>query len=147
MQVVEEPTRKGTLLDLALTNKKGLVEYGKAGGSLCCRNHEIVEFRILRAGSRAISRIKTLDLKRANFGLFKELLGGIPWAWALEGRGVQECWSLFKLHFLHGQERCIPLRKKSSKGGRRPAWLNKELLAKIRWKRKVHGMWKEGQAT
>jgi len=25
--------------------------------------------------------------------------------------------------------------------------LNKELLAEIRWKRKVHGMWKEGKAT
>ena len=35
----------------------------------------------------------------------------------------------------------------SSKGGRRPAWLNKELLTEIRQKRKVHGMWKEGQAT
>jgi len=52
-----------------------------------------------------------------------------------------------KRHFLHAQERCIPLRKKSSKGGRRPAWLNKKLLAEIRWKRRVHGMWKEGQAT
>jgi len=107
----------------------------------------MVEFRILCGGSRAISRIKTLDLRRADFGLFNELLGGIPWAWALEGRGVQECWSQFKRHFLHTQERCIPLRKKSNKGGRRPAWLNKELLAEIRWKRKVHGMWKERQAT
>jgi len=115
MQVVEEPTRKGALLDLVLKNKEGLVEYGKAGGSLCCRNHEIVEFRILRAGSRAISRIKTLDLKRANFGLFKELLGGIPWAWALEGRGVQECWSLFKLQFLHAQEQCIPRERNQAK--------------------------------
>ena len=25
--------------------------------------------------------------------------------------------------------------------------MNKELLAEIRWKRKFHGMWKEGQAT
>jgi len=89
----------------------------------------MVEFRILRGGSRAISRIKTLDLRRANFGLFKDILGGIPWDRALEGRGVHERWSLFKYHFLHAQERWIPLRKKSSKGGRRPAWLNKELIA------------------
>ena len=54
----------------------------------------MVEFGILRGGSRAISRIKTLDLRRAEFALFKELLGGIPWARALEGRGVQECWSM-----------------------------------------------------
>jgi len=47
----------------------------------------MVEFRILRGGSRAISRIKTLDLRRANFGLFNELLGGILWARALKGRG------------------------------------------------------------
>ena len=138
----EEPTRKGALLDIVLTNKEGLVEDVKVGGRLGCSDHEMVEFRNLCGGSRAVSRIKTLDLRRANFGLFKELLGGIPWARALEGRGVQECWSLFKRHFLDAQEWCMPLRKKSSKGGRRPAWLNKELLVEIRWKRKVHGMWK-----
>jgi len=77
MQVVEEPTRKGSLLDLVLTNKEGLVEDVKAGGSLGCSDHEMVELRILRVGSRAISRIKTLDFRRANFGLFRELLGGI----------------------------------------------------------------------
>jgi len=142
MQVVEEPTRKGALLHLVLANKEGLVEDVKAGGRLGCSDHEMVEFRILRGGSRAISRIKTFDFRTAKFGLFKELLGGIPWARTLEGRGVQECWSLFKHPFLHAQERCIPLTKKFRKGGRRPTWLNKEFLAELRWKRKVHGMWK-----
>jgi len=79
-----------------------------------------------------ISRIKTLDLRRADFVLFKELLGGILWVRALEGRGVQESWSLFKHHFLHAQDWCIPLSKKSSKGGRRAAWMSKELVAKLR---------------
>ena len=67
MQVVEEPTRKGALLDLVLTNKEGLVEDVKVGGRLGCSDQEMVEFRILRGGSRAISRIKTLDLRRADF--------------------------------------------------------------------------------
>jgi len=58
MQVVEEPKRKGALLDLVLTNKEGLVEDVKAGGRLGCSDHEIVEFRILCGGSRAISTIK-----------------------------------------------------------------------------------------
>jgi len=62
MQVVEEPIRKGALLDLVLTNKEGLVEDVKAGGRLGCSDHEMVEFRILRGGSRAISWIKTLTL-------------------------------------------------------------------------------------
>jgi len=123
------------------------VEDVKVGGRLGCTDHEMVNFRILHGGIRAISRIKTLDFRRANFGLFEELLEGIQWAKALKGRGVQKCLSPFKHHFLHAQERCIPLRKKSSKGGRRPAWMSMELLAEIRWKRKVHGMCKEGQAT
>jgi len=37
--------------------------------------------------------------------------------------------------------------KKSSKGGRRPAWMSKELLAKLKWKKVVYGTWKERQAT
>jgi len=92
----------------------------KVGGSLGCSDHEMVEFRILWGGSRTTKRIKTSDFRRAGFGLFLDLLGGIPWVRALEGRGVQESWSLFKRHSLHAQDGCIPLSKKSSKGGRRP---------------------------
>ncbi|GAB0179469.1 hypothetical protein GRJ2_000412200 [Grus japonensis] len=46
-QVVEEPTRRGVLLDLVLTKKGGLVGDVKVGGSLDCSDHEMVEFRIL----------------------------------------------------------------------------------------------------
>jgi len=59
-------------------SKNGLVEDVKAGGSLGCSDHDMVEFRILHGGSRTISRITTLDFRRANFGLYKDLLGGIP---------------------------------------------------------------------
>jgi len=127
-------------------NKEGLVEDVKVGGSLSSSDHEMVELRILCEGSRVVSMIKTLDFRRASFGLFKNLLGGIMWVRGLEGRGIQESWSLFKHHFLHAQDRCIPLRKKSRKGGRRPAWMSKELLAELRQKRKVYGRWKEGLA-
>jgi len=43
MQVVEEPTRRGALLDLVLTNKEELVEDVKVGGRLGCSDHEMVE--------------------------------------------------------------------------------------------------------
>jgi len=70
---VKKPTRRGILLGLVLMNKEGLVEDMTAGGRLSCSDHEMVNFRILHGGSRAISRTKTLDSRRANFGLFKEL--------------------------------------------------------------------------
>ncbi|KAK4806252.1 hypothetical protein QYF61_013396 [Mycteria americana] len=47
-QVTEESMRRGALLDLLLTNKEGLVGDVKVKGSLGCRDHEMVEFRILR---------------------------------------------------------------------------------------------------
>jgi len=47
----------------------------------------MVEFRILHGRSREVSRITTLDFRRANSGIFKDLLGGIPWVRAVEGRG------------------------------------------------------------
>jgi len=138
---VEEPTRRGMLLDPVLTNREVLVEDVKTVHSLGCSDPEMVEFRVLRGGSTAVSRITTLDFRRANFGLFKDLLGGIPWVRALECKGVQESWLLFKHYFLRAQDQCIPVSKKSSKGGRRPTWMSKELLAELRWKRKVYEMW------
>ncbi|PKU28282.1 glycerol kinase [Limosa lapponica baueri] len=89
-QVVEEPTRRRVLLDLVLTNKEGLVEGTKVGGSLGCSDHQKIEFRIMGSMCKTTSRIETLDFRRANFDLFKNLLGEIPWVRALEGRGAQE---------------------------------------------------------
>jgi len=86
----------------------------------------MVEFRFLRGGNRAISRIKTLDFRRDNFGLFKDLLQGVLRVRTLEVRGVQEKWSIFKHYLLHAQDQCISMSKKASKGGRRPAWMSKE---------------------
>ena len=136
LQVTEEPTRRGAMLDLVLTNKEGLVGNVKLRGSLGCSHHEIVEFKILRAPRRAHNKLTTLDFRRTDFGLFRDLLGRVPWDKALEGRGAQESWLIFKDHLIQAQERCIPARRKSGKNARRPAWMNKELLDKLKQKRK-----------
>ena len=79
MQMVDEPTRRGVLLDLILTNKEGAVEAVTVEGSLGCSDHETREFRISHGRNRIPSRITTLDFSRANFGPFKQLLWEIPW--------------------------------------------------------------------
>ncbi|GAB0187672.1 hypothetical protein GRJ2_001232500 [Grus japonensis] len=66
LQVIEEPTRGGAMLDLVLTNKEGLVGDVKLKGSLGCSDHEMVEFRILRAARRACSKLTALDFSRAD---------------------------------------------------------------------------------
>ncbi|GAB0203375.1 hypothetical protein GRJ2_002803100 [Grus japonensis] len=148
LQVTEEPTRRGAMLDLVLTNKEGLVGDVKLRGSLGCSDHEMVEFRILRAARRACSKLTTLDFRRADFGLFGDLLGRIPWDKALEGRGAQDSWLIFKGHLLQAQERCIPTKRKSSKNTKRPPWMNKELLGKVKHtKKEAYRGWKQGQVA
>ncbi|KAM9591177.1 uncharacterized protein ACIBXB_006074 isoform 2-T3 [Morphnus guianensis] len=142
LQVIEEPTRRGAMLDLVLTNKEGLVENVKLKGGLGCSDHEMVEFKILRAARRAHSKLATLDFRRADFGLFRDLLGRVPWDTALEGRGAQESWLIFKDHLLQAQERCIPTKRKSGKNARRPAWMKKELLDKLKHKKEAYRGWK-----
>ncbi|GAB0189068.1 mitochondrial enolase superfamily member 1 [Grus japonensis] len=137
--------RRGAILDLVLTNKEGLVRNVKLKGSLGCSDHEMVEFRILRAARRARSKLTTLDFRRTDFGLFRDLLGRVPWDKAQEGRGAQESWLVFKDHLLQAQERCIPTKRKSGKNVRRPAWMNKELLDKVKVRKEAYKGWKQGQ--
>ncbi|GAB0176134.1 hypothetical protein GRJ2_000078600 [Grus japonensis] len=143
LQVIEELMRRGAMLDLILTNKEGLVGDVKLKGSLDCSDHEMVEFKILRAVRRAHSKLTTLDCRRADFGLFRDLLGRVSWDKALEGRGAQDSWLVFKGHLLQAQERCIPTKRKSCRNTRRPPWMNKELLDKLKHKKKAYRGWKQ----
>ncbi|PKU42733.1 glycerol kinase [Limosa lapponica baueri] len=144
LQMIEEPTRKGAMLDLVLTNKEGLVGNVKFKGSLGCSDHEMVEFKIHRAVRRVCSKLTTLDFRRADFGLLRDLIGRVAWEQELEGRGAQENWLTFKDHLLQAQERCIPKKKKSDKIAKRPAWMNKELLDKLRTEKEAYRGWKQG---
>ncbi|GAB0188331.1 hypothetical protein GRJ2_001298400 [Grus japonensis] len=144
LQVIEEPTRRGAMLDLVLTNKEGLVGNVKLTGSLGCSDHEMVDFKILTAVRRTHNKLATLDFRRAAFGLFRDLLGKVPWDKALEGRGAQESWLVFKGHLLQA---LIPTKRKSGKNTTRPAWMNKELLGKLKHKKEAYRGWKKGQVA
>jgi len=107
----------------------------------------MVEFKILRALRRVHSKLATLDLRREDFGLLRDLLGRIPWDKALKGAGAQESRSVFKDHLLQAQERCIPTKRKSGRNARRPTLMKKELLAKLSQKKEAYRGWKQGQVA
>lgn len=60
----------------------------KLKGSLSCSDLEMVEFKILRAVRRAYKKLITLDFRRADLCLFRDLLGRIPCGKALKARGA-----------------------------------------------------------
>lgn len=104
LQVIEETTRRGSMLDLILINKEELMGNVKIKGSLGCNYHEMVQFGILRAARRNHRKLSILDFRRADFFLFSDLLGRIPWDEATEGRRIQEIWLIFMGHLLQTQE-------------------------------------------
>lgn len=66
------------MLDLFLSNKEGLMGNANLQGSLGSQEHEMVEFETLRVVRRVDNKLGTLDLWRADFGLFRDLFGRIP---------------------------------------------------------------------
>ncbi|KAM9591097.1 uncharacterized protein ACIBXB_006040 [Morphnus guianensis] len=147
-QLVGEPTRGGASLDLLFTNREGLVGDVVVGGRLGLSDHEMIEFLILGEVRKGVSKTSTMDFWRANFGLFKALVERVPWETVLKGKGVQEGWTFFKKEVLKAQDQAIPMRRKTNRRGRRPAWLNRELLLLgFRIKRRVYHLCKKGQAT
>ncbi|CAM5114317.1 unnamed protein product [Natator depressus] len=146
-QVLGEPTRGGAFLDLLLTNRVELVGEAKVDGNLGGSDHELVEFRILTQGRKVSSRIRTLDFRKADFDSLRERMGRIPWGTIMKGKGVQESWLYFKESLLRLQGQTIPMSRKNSKHGRRPAWLNGEILADLKHKKEAYKKWKVGHMT
>jgi len=93
------------------------------------------------------SIVRTLNFRKANFQLLKELVSRTPWETALRDRGAEQSWQIFKDAFCREQELSVPRCKKSGKGGKRPAWLSRHLLAKLKGKRGLHRQWKQEQVS
>ena len=89
----------------------------------------------------------TLNFKRANFRLFKELLHETFWEEVLRDKGVEQSWLLYKDAFLRPQELSIPQNKKAGTGGRKLVWLDKDLLVNLREKKHKYRQWKHGCVT
>ena len=102
-----------------------------------------MKFAILNNVGLAKSRARTLCFRRIKLWLLKELLNGIPWETVLKGMGAEQSWKLFKDTLLRTQWFSIP-QQKSSRGGRRPTWLCKDLQLKLREKREMDRKWKQG---
>ena len=78
------------------------------GGCLGLSDHDMIEFSILGEVRRGVSKTTTRDFRRADFGLFRALVGRVPWEAILKGKGVQEGWAFFKKEFFKTQEQPVP---------------------------------------
>jgi len=61
---------------------------------------------------RGASKTTTNDFRRADFGLFRMVVGRVPWEKVLKGKGVRAGWTLFKEKVLKAQEQAVPMCRK-----------------------------------
>ncbi|PKU48865.1 hypothetical protein llap_836 [Limosa lapponica baueri] len=128
-----------------VTNASELIRDVKIEGSLGCSNRALVEFTVLKGTQQPRSVVRTLNFRKANFQLFKELVKRTPWKTVLRNKGAKQSWQIFRDAFHREQELLIPRCKKSSKKGKRPAWLNHALLIKLKAKKELHRKFKQDQ--
>lgn len=134
-----EPTRKGAMLDLVLTNQERLVSNVKHKGSFGCSDHEMVEFKILRVSKRVCNKLATLDSSRADFELFRKQLGRVTWENKYRGgkRGLKKlvsvqgpsppCPEALHLERKEGRQGC------QEDGSTRSSWKHKKKVCR-EWK-------------
>lgn len=93
-------------------------------------------------GKQSSSRARPLIFQRANSTFPKTSLEKSRGIGLWKGRGPK---NIGQCSSTQTQDHCIPMIQKSSKGGRRPAWKSREVLAILKWKKEVYGMLKKEQ--
>jgi len=64
----------------------------KIGGSQGCSDHSLVKFILLRDIGKSRNIVRTINFRKANFQLFKELVSRTPWGMVLRDRGAEWSW-------------------------------------------------------
>ena len=100
-----------------VTNASEFVGDVKIRGSLGCSDDALVELMLLGIMK---SIVRTLNFRRANLQLFKEIVRRTPWETVLRDRGTEQSWQVFKDVFHREQELSIPKCMKLGREGKRP---------------------------
>lgn len=87
--------------------------------------------------------VTELEFSRAEFGLFRDLLGKILLDAILEQRDFWKSWLTHKDQLLQAQEQYNPMTGTPNKYVARPAWLNKEVLSELEHQKETFKKWKK----
>lgn len=108
----------------AVYKHKGLMRDVVVGSSLGhSENDRVLDWFSVKV----LSNTNTLGFQRADFGLFRTLVGRVHWvATVPKGKGVQEGWTFLKKELSKAQEQAVPVYHKTSWWERTPTWLKGE---------------------
>ncbi|XP_063799524.1 uncharacterized protein LOC134966584 [Pseudophryne corroboree] len=141
-QLVREPTRKDSILDLILTNGDRISDI-YVGEHLGSSDHQAVWFSIKTGSNSCHTKTKVLDFRNADFAKMGRCLSDSLADWRnLEG--VQERWKKLKSAMLSATDLCIKMVKKSTRK-RKPVWFTKEVSTSVKAKKMAFRKYKQTQ--
>ncbi len=122
-------------MDLVLTNIPeriiSIEEMGRLGSS----DHEMIRVTVGMQNRQDDNEKCGLNWKKANWSSIKEDTARIERRQALQGRSAEEMWTIFRSEVEEIVKKHVPDRK-IPKGGR-AAWMNRDLMAAVRRKKRL----------
>lgn len=130
-QIVLEPTRGNTILDLVLTNNSNMICGTEVGEPIS--DHNIITFNVnVHPYHRKSSERKVYDFNKADWSHLNELIQHIPWHCAFLSNNVNEVWSAWTDLFFTAVDEYIS--KKKKKKDRQSPWISAGLIKLVRKK-------------
>uniref|UniRef100_A0A674II76 Intraflagellar transport 172 n=1 Tax=Terrapene triunguis TaxID=2587831 RepID=A0A674II76_9SAUR len=143
-QLVLEPTRGETILDLVLSGAQDLVQEVNIAGPLGNSDHNIIKFKIPVAGKTPQQpNTVAFNFRKWNYTKMRALVkqklkGSVP-----KIKSLQAAWKLFKDAILEPQLNCTPQIKQHSKRTKKvPPWLNNKVKEAVSYKKASIKKWK-----
>jgi len=134
-QMIDFPTHtKGNCLDLLLTNMpERVTEVGDAG-RLGSSDHVMLAFRV-QSGLFIPAAKRVKNWRRADWRKIREEIGQVDWRQELTGLTTDRMWAVLKRKVDAAVAKHVPERIEACRG--RPCWMNQQILAAIRRKKRL----------
>ncbi|MBB6707146.1 hypothetical protein, partial [Proteus mirabilis] len=95
-QYVDRPTRGEAILDLVLGNEPGQVLELEVGEHFGDSDHNSVIFTLVMERDKCVLQGKSYSWGQGNYDAVRHDLGCVAWKSRLQGKSVNDMWSLFK---------------------------------------------------
>ena len=145
-QLVTFPTQvRGNILDLVFTDIPDRIITVEDCGRLGKSDHVIIMVTLEMEGSAAPSGGRVPDWRRANWDGLARTVQDEAWRKTVMEKGAEEAWTTIKIKLSEAVESFVP--SKTRRDPKNPPWLTREILQKIRKKRRLWKKAKWGEAT
>ena len=145
-QVVREPTRDNSILDLVFTTDIDLIDYCDIGEHLANSDHRLIRCGINCNVDITENRLLVPNYNKADFTKISRVLSEVEWIDLLNGNNAENMCNVFTNKLQSVVEKHVPMVRKRLNNINRPSWMNNEIQQIIGRKRRAYKVYKRSNA-